>query len=253
MSRVQQQMVEKELQVGEMTSSVQERQLMLQQSQTRIAELEEGQSMLEEQVCESVCQKGYTKTFQDIVYIDVLLHSNNSNHLINYTILDRSRIVSMLDEPSPQLQLYFFLNLQVCSIIFGVKFGIINHQCMAHTGTPVCISRYPGLSRACRKSNHSGPKSQEHWRRNYHKPVQNQKAKTHRFQKWQILSSKFHILVKPVLVVVHINLIKREREQQKGISGADTWAQFITFSEFTVLNPLVPQADVMAFLRGSMV
>ena len=55
MSRVQQQMVEKELQVGEMTSSVQERQLMLQQSQTRIAELEEGQSMLEEQVCESVC------------------------------------------------------------------------------------------------------------------------------------------------------------------------------------------------------
>ncbi len=51
MSRVQQQMVEKELQVGEMASSVQERQLMLQQSQTRIAELEEGQSMLEEQVC----------------------------------------------------------------------------------------------------------------------------------------------------------------------------------------------------------
>ena len=50
MNRVQQQMMEKELQMGEMTSSIQERQLMLQQSHIRIVELEEGQTHLEEQV-----------------------------------------------------------------------------------------------------------------------------------------------------------------------------------------------------------
>ena len=43
MNRVQQQMMEKDLQLGEMASSMQERQLMLQQSHTRIIELEEGQ------------------------------------------------------------------------------------------------------------------------------------------------------------------------------------------------------------------
>ena len=50
MNRVQQQMMEKELQLGEMSSSIHERQLMLQQSQVRIVELEEGQTQLEEQV-----------------------------------------------------------------------------------------------------------------------------------------------------------------------------------------------------------
>ena len=50
MNRVQQQMMEKDLQLGEMASSMQERQLMLQQSHTRIVELEEGQTQLEEQV-----------------------------------------------------------------------------------------------------------------------------------------------------------------------------------------------------------
>ena len=50
MNRIQQQMMQKELQLGEMGSSMQERQLMLQQSHTRIVELEEGQTMLEEQV-----------------------------------------------------------------------------------------------------------------------------------------------------------------------------------------------------------
>ena len=50
MNRVQQQMMEKDLQLGEMASSMQERQLMLQQSHTRIIELEEGQTQLEEQV-----------------------------------------------------------------------------------------------------------------------------------------------------------------------------------------------------------
>ena len=51
MNRIQQQMMEKDLQLGEMASSIQERQLMLQQSHTRIVELEEGQTQLEEQVC----------------------------------------------------------------------------------------------------------------------------------------------------------------------------------------------------------
>ncbi len=47
---MQQLVMEKDLQLGEMSSSVQERQLMLQQSHTRIVELEEGQSQLEAQV-----------------------------------------------------------------------------------------------------------------------------------------------------------------------------------------------------------
>ena len=58
MNRAQQQMMEKDLQLGEMASSMQERQLMLQQSHTRIVELEEGQTQLEEQVC-SVSSKTF--------------------------------------------------------------------------------------------------------------------------------------------------------------------------------------------------
>ncbi len=49
-NRLQQLMMEKDLQLGEMSSSMQERQLMLQQSHMRIVELEEGQTLLEAQV-----------------------------------------------------------------------------------------------------------------------------------------------------------------------------------------------------------